>query len=160
MHGEKARSPLFQGSVARSPTHPCPAFLPPWPDPPCTPVLRSCPHGSLTSLDTAATHPGSCFSFLQLLSFHLFHHIKRPTFQDVMNIKIPSPHTWHGIGQVARMVENLPTYAGDLGSIPEWGRSREEGNGNPLQCSCQRIPWTEEPGRLQSMGHKEADLTE
>ena len=27
-----------------------------------------------------------------------------------------------------------------------------EGNGNPLQCSCWRIPGTAEPGRLQSMG--------
>ena len=23
-----------------------------------------------------------------------------------------------------------------------------------------KIPWTEEPGRLQSMGHKESDMTE
>ena len=27
-----------------------------------------------------------------------------------------------------------------------------EGNGTPLQYSCLKIPWTEEPGRLQSMG--------
>ena len=27
-----------------------------------------------------------------------------------------------------------------------------EGNGNPLQYSAWEIPWTEEPGRLQSMG--------
>ena len=27
-----------------------------------------------------------------------------------------------------------------------------EGNGNPLQYSCLENPWTEEPGRLQSMG--------
>ena len=27
-----------------------------------------------------------------------------------------------------------------------------EGNGNPLQCSCLNIPWTEEPGGLPSMG--------
>ena len=27
-----------------------------------------------------------------------------------------------------------------------------EGNGNPFQHSCWRIPWTEEPVRLQSMG--------
>ena len=26
-----------------------------------------------------------------------------------------------------------------------------EGNGNPLQYSCLKIPWTEEPGRLLSM---------
>ena len=41
--------------------------------------------------------------------------------------------------------------AGDLGSIPVLGRSLGEGNGNPLQYSCLRIPWTDEPG-LQSMG--------
>ena len=27
-------------------------------------------------------------------------------------------------------------YAGDLGSIPGWGRSTGEENGNPLQYSC------------------------
>ena len=27
-----------------------------------------------------------------------------------------------------------------------------EGNGNPLQYSCLENPWTEGPGRLQSMG--------
>ena len=35
-----------------------------------------------------------------------------------------------------------------VGSIPGLGRSSGEGNGNPLQYSCQKIPWTEEPGRL------------
>ena len=39
-----------------------------------------------------------------------------------------------------------------MGSIPGSGRSPREGNGYPLQYSCQRIPWTEEPGGLQSMG--------
>ena len=32
------------------------------------------------------------------------------------------------------------------------GRSPREENDNPLQYSCQEIPWTEEPGRLQFMG--------
>ena len=40
--------------------------------------------------------------------------------------------------------------AADPGSIPGSGRSPGEGNGNPLQYSCWRIPWMEEPGRLQS----------
>ena len=40
----------------------------------------------------------------------------------------------------------------DVSSIPGWGRSSGEGNGNPLQFLAWRIPWTEEPGRLQSMG--------
>ena len=42
--------------------------------------------------------------------------------------------------------------AGDLGSIPGSGRSPGEGNGNPLQFLAWKIPWMEEPGRLQSMG--------
>ena len=29
---------------------------------------------------------------------------------------------------------------GDLGSIPGWGRSSGEGNGNPLQYSCLENP--------------------
>ena len=29
-----------------------------------------------------------------------------------------------------------------------------EGDGTPLQYSCLEIPWTEEPGRLQSMGSR------
>jgi len=31
-------------------------------------------------------------------------------------------------------------------------RSPGEGNGNPLQHSCLKIPWMQEPDRLQSMG--------
>ena len=42
--------------------------------------------------------------------------------------------------------------AGDPGSIPGLGRSSGEGNGNPLQYSGRKTPWTEEPSRLQSMG--------
>ena len=33
--------------------------------------------------------------------------------------------------------------AGDLGSIPGWGRSPGEGNGNPLQYSCLENPMDE-----------------
>ena len=32
------------------------------------------------------------------------------------------------------VVKNLPVNAGDVGLIPESGRSPGEGNGNPLQC--------------------------
>ena len=42
--------------------------------------------------------------------------------------------------------------AGDLGLIPGSGRSSGGGNGNPLQFSCLKIPWREEPGGLQSKG--------
>ena len=42
--------------------------------------------------------------------------------------------------------------AGDTGLIPGSGRCSGGGNGNPLQYSCLKNPWTEELGRLQSMG--------
>ena len=45
--------------------------------------------------------------------------------------------------------------AGDLGSIPGSGRSPEEGNGNHSSILAWRIPWTEEPGGLKSMGSQE-----
>ena len=38
------------------------------------------------------------------------------------------------------MVKNLPDNAGDLGSIHGEGKSPGEGNGNPLQYSCQENP--------------------
>ena len=53
------------------------------------------------------------------------------------------------------MVKNPSANArdtGDVGLIPGSGRSPGEGNGNPLQYSCWRIRWTEEPGSLESMG--------
>ena len=50
------------------------------------------------------------------------------------------------------MVKNLPTNAGDMGSIPGSGRFPGEGNGNPLQYSCLGNPMDREPGGLQSMG--------
>ena len=53
---------------------------------------------------------------------------------------------------VAQMVKESFCNPGDLGSIPGSGRFPGEGKGYPLQYSCWRIPWTEEPGGLQSMG--------
>ena len=41
---------------------------------------------------------------------------------------------------------------GDLDSIPGSGRSLGEGNGNNSSIIAWRIPWTEEPIRLQSFG--------
>ena len=60
--------------------------------------------------------------------------------------------------EIKHMSENRHQTAGDIVSIEEGqpatrpgsgsGRSPGEGNGYPLQYSCLRIPWTEEPGRL------------
>ena len=37
---------------------------------------------------------------------------------------------------VEKKKKNLPANSGDLGSIPDLGRSSGEGNGSPLQYSC------------------------
>ena len=50
--------------------------------------------------------------------------------------------------------------AGEPGSIPGSRRSPGEGNGTSLSILTRKIPWTEEPGRLQPWGHKESDMTE
>ena len=60
---------------------------------------------------------------------------------------------------MAQQVENLPGNAGDTSSIPGSGRSPGEGNGNPLQYSCLENPMDRDPGRLQSMGLQESDMT-
>jgi len=55
------------------------------------------------------------------------------------------------------VVKNPHANAGDLGSIPGLGRSPEKGMATHSSILAWRIPWTEEPGGLQSMGHKELD---
>ena len=45
---------------------------------------------------------------------------------------------------------------GDLGSVPELGRSPEEGQGNPLQHSCLENPH----GQRSLAGYKESDTTD
>ena len=42
--------------------------------------------------------------------------------------------------------------AGDLGSIPGLGRSPEGGYGNHSSILAWRIPWAEQPGKLQPIG--------
>ena len=44
--------------------------------------------------------------------------------------------------------------AGDLGSIPGWGRSAGEGYGTHSSLLAWSIPWTEKPGGLQRVGYK------
>ena len=54
--------------------------------------------------------------------------------------------------QEALVVKNLPANAGDTGDvglIPGWEDPLEEDHSSILAW---RIPWTEEPGRLQSIG--------
>ena len=41
-----------------------------------------------------------------------------------------------------------------------WEGPLEVGVANHSSILAWRIPWTKEPGRLQSMGHKELDMTQ
>ena len=58
------------------------------------------------------------------------------------------------------MVENLPamqeTWVRSLG----WEDSLKKGMATHSSILAWRIPWTEKPGQLQSMGCKESDMTE
>ena len=68
--------------------------------------------------------------------------------------------------QVALVVKILSANAGDgrnVGWIPGSGRSLEEGMATHSSILAWRIPWTEEPGKLQSTGlhsvrHDQKDL--
>ena len=50
------------------------------------------------------------------------------------------------------LVKNSPASAGDTSLSPELGRSPGEGNGIISIIFAWKIPWTEKPGGLQSMG--------
>ena len=56
--------------------------------------------------------------------------------------------------QVALLVKNLPANAGDirdLGSFPGWEDLLEECMATHSDILVWRMPWTEEPGGLQSV---------
>ena len=55
------------------------------------------------------------------------------------------------------MVKNPPANPGDIGSILGSGRSPREGKWQPTPAFLSgKTPWTEEPGRQQSMGLQRA----
>ena len=60
------------------------------------------------------------------------------------------------VSLVVLVVKNLPAMqeTWDLGSIPGLGRSQEKEMVTHTGVLVWEIPWTEEPGRLQSKGHK------
>ena len=98
------------------------------------------------------TPPASYFYFLSSISW--------PPDLVLKPALHPEPHLSHSIwclsvGQEGfpsgTSIKNLPARARDPGSIPGLGRSLEEGRATHPSILAWRIPWTEEPGRLQSM---------
>ena len=71
--------------------------------------------------------------------YHIFLHIScfwclilRTVWESLDSQKFPPKIGFPGCS----VIKNPPANAGDMGSIPGWGRSPGEGNGNPLKYPC------------------------
>ena len=65
-----------------------------------------------------------------------------------------------GASQVVLAIKNLPTDAGDARDaalVPGLERSLEKGMASHSSVLAWKIPWTEGPGRLPSMGLQRAE---
>ena len=60
----------------------------------------------------------------------------------------------------SQLVKNLPANAGDVGRSLSQEDPLEKKMATHSSILAWEIPWTEEPGRLQSMGLKKSDMTE
>ena len=58
------------------------------------------------------------------------------------------------------MVKNPPANAGKVGRSLKQEDTLEKEMVTHSSILALKIPWTEEPGGLQSMDHKESDMTE
>ena len=58
------------------------------------------------------------------------------------------------------VVKNPPASSRDRGSIPWLGRSLEKEMATHSSILAWEISWTEEPGRLQSMGSQKSETTQ
>ena len=58
------------------------------------------------------------------------------------------------------MVKHLPTTRETCVQSLGWEGLLEKEMATQFSILARKIPWMEEPGRLQSMGHKESDTTE
>ena len=65
----------------------------------------------------------------------------------------------NGASFIAQLVKNLPAVQETQVRSLGWEDPLEKEMATHLSILAWRIPWTEEPGRLQSMGSKESDTT-
>ena len=89
--------------------------------------------------------------FLQASVFQPYLHIQNLIKRKYLTVFSTASLDFPG----GSVIKNPPANAGDKGLIPGPGRSPREGNGNPLQYSCLRNPWTEESAGYGLWGHKE-----
>ena len=71
-------------------------------------------------------------------------------FADILSAALSQHH--HILGFGGSEVKASACNAGDLGSIPGLGRSPGKEMATHSSILAWRIPWTEEPGGLQSTG--------
>ena len=65
-----------------------------------------------------------------------------------------------GASLVAQMVKNLPAMQETQVRSLGWENPLEKGMATHSCYLAWRIPWTEDPGRLQSVGSQESHMTE
>ena len=88
----------------------------------------------------------SCYCAISIISLYGFSHNK---YFKIIHENIPINI---GTSLVAQTVKESAWNAGNPASIPGSGRTLEKGMATHSSILAKTIPWTEEPGRLQSMG--------
>ena len=100
-----------------------------------------------------------CVMFCMLETFHHYHIQKKPSlspeveqslYQDLLVLSCAYWELWASL--VAQTVKCLPRNAGDRVWSLGWEDPLEEEMAAHSSILAWRIPWTEEPGGLQSMG--------
>ena len=75
---------------------------------------------------------------------------------NICDCKVPfldgTLHSSYWASLVARMVKNLPAMRETRVQYLSWEDALDEGNATRSSILAWRVPWTEEPGRLQFMG--------
>ena len=69
---------------------------------------------------------------------------------------VPDPRDFPGSSLVAQMEKNLPAMQETQVQSLGWEDALEKGMATHSSILAWRIPWTEEPGKLQSMGLQRA----
>ena len=100
--------------------------------------------------------PQKCPFYLVFLSWYLIQDFTESSYVHTFLLSRIKPF-W-GLPWWLSSKEST-SQAGDMDSIPRSGRSPEEEMATHSSILAWRIPWTEEPGGLQSTGCKELDAT-
>ena len=81
------------------------------------------------------------------------------SYKMITTISLVNIHhlTWASL--VAQLVKNLPAVQGTRVRFLGWEDPLEKEMATHSSILAWRIPWTEEPGRLQSTGSQESDTT-